>query len=184
MRITPIEKPRGLLLRLFLVFVRWQFGKALTPYKVVFARMPGALWAQLGIYWGLERGVRIDDSLKFLIQTHVAHLNGCGFCVDIGRAVAVYRGLTLEKVDALDAWRTHPAFSPAERAALGYIEEVTRTKRASDETFAALRRHFDDRAIVQMTWLCAVENYFNLINLPLGIESDGLCAIAERRRAA
>jgi AhpD family alkylhydroperoxidase len=151
---------------------------------VVFARMPGALWAQLGIYWGLERGVTIEKSLQFLVQTHVARLNGCGFCVDIGRAVAVYRGLTLEKVDAVEAWRTHPAFTPAERAALGYVEEVTRTKRAGDETFAELRRHFDDAAIVQITWLCAVENYFNLINLPLGIESDGLCAIAERRRAA
>ena len=184
MRITPIEKPRGLLLRFFLFFVRRQFGKALTPYTVVFARMPGALWAQLGIYWGLERGVSIDKTLQFLVQTHVAHLNGCGFCVDIGRAVAVYRGLTLEKVDALDAWRTHSAFTPAERAALAYVEEVTRSKRVSDEVFAELRRHFDDRAIVQITWLCAVENYFNLINLPLGIESDGLCAIAERRRAA
>jgi AhpD family alkylhydroperoxidase len=184
MRITPIEKPRGLLLRLFLWIVRRQFGKAPTPYTVVFARMPGTLWAQLGIYWGLERGVTIDKGLQFLVQTHVAHLNGCGFCVDIGRAVAVYRGLTLEKLDAIDAWRTHPAFTPTERAALGYVEEATRAKRVGDETFAELRRHFDDRAIVQITWLCAVENYFNLINLPLGIESDGLCAIAERRRAA
>ena len=184
MRIAPVEKPRGLFFRLFLRLVRRQFGKPLTPYTVVFARMPGAVWAQLGIYWGLERGVTIDKALHFLVQTHVARLNGCGFCVDIGRAAAIYRGLTLEKVDAVDAWRTHPAFTPAERAALGYVEEVTRTKHASDETFAELRRHFDDTAIVQITWLCAVENYFNLINLPLGIESDGLCAIAERRRAA
>jgi AhpD family alkylhydroperoxidase len=184
MRITPVERPRGLFFRLFLRLVRRQFGKTLTPYLVVFARMPGALWAQLGIYWGLARGVTVEDSLQFLVQTHVAHVNGCGFCVDIGRALAVYRGLTLEKVDALDTWRTHPAFTAAERAALAYVEEVTRTKRASDDTFAELRRHFDERAIVQITWLCAVENYFNLINLPLGIESDGLCAIAERRRAA
>jgi hypothetical protein len=27
----------------------------------------------------------------------------------------------------------------------------------------------------------AVENFFNLLNGPLGIESDGLCAIAEHR---
>ncbi len=27
-------------------------------------------------------------------------------------------------------------------------------------------------------------NYYNLINIPLEIESDGLCAIAERRAAA
>ena len=32
-------------------------------------------------------------------------------------------------------------------------------------------------------WLNAVENYFNLLNAPLEIESDGLCAIAERRTA-
>src|SRR6185503_21078903 len=90
MRIAPVERPRGLFFRLVLRLVRRQFGKTLTPYTVVFARMPGALWAQLGIYWGLERGVTIDKSLQFLVQTHVARLNGCGFCVDIGRAVAIY----------------------------------------------------------------------------------------------
>ena len=51
----------------------------------------------------------------------------------------------------------------------------------SDETFAALRSHFDETQIVAITWMNAVENYFNLLNGPLGIESDGLCAIAEHR---
>jgi len=54
----------------------------------------------------------------------------------------------------------------------------------SDATFAELQRHFNEREIVEITWLNALENYYNLINLPLGIESDGLCAIAERRAAA
>jgi alkylhydroperoxidase family enzyme len=65
--------------------------------------------------------------------------------------------------------------------ALAYVEEATRTKRVSDDTFAALRRHFGEREIVAITWLNAVENYFNLLNVPLGIEADGLCAIAESR---
>jgi hypothetical protein len=30
--------------------------------------------------------------------------------------------------------------------------------------------------------ITAVENFYNLLNLPLGIEEDGLCAIAEARR--
>jgi AhpD family alkylhydroperoxidase len=184
MRLTPVDKPPNRFVRLFYRLLRRQFGKPLTPYQVVFARFPGAIWTQLAIYWGLGRGVTLDQGLQFLVHTHVARLNGCTFCLDIGRATAVYRGLPLEKVDALDTWRTHPAFTPAERAALAYVEETTRAKRVGDETFAELRRHFDERAIVQLTWLCAVENYFNLINLPLQIESDGLCAIAERRRAA
>jgi len=92
--------------------------------------------------------------------------------------------MTLEKFDALPEYRTSPLFSERERAALDYVEEATRNKRVSDATFEALRRHFNDRAIVELTWLNALENYYNLINLPLGIGSDGLCAIAQRRAAA
>jgi AhpD family alkylhydroperoxidase len=119
--------------------------------------------------------------LKLLLQSHVATLNGCSFCVDIGRAMATYQGLTLEKLDAVGSFRTSPLFTAAERAALAYVEEATQHKHVADETFAALREHFTDEQIVAITWLNAVENYFNLLNAPLGIESDGLCAIAERR---
>ena len=56
-------------------------------------------------------------------------------------------------------------------AALAYVEEATQTKHVGDETFAALRRHFDDEQIVTITWLNAVENYFNLLDGPLGIDS-------------
>ena len=68
-----------------------------------------------------------------------------------------------------------------ERAALAYTEEATRHKRVSDATFETLRNHFNEREIVEITWVNALENYYNLINLPLEIESDGLCAIAESR---
>lgn len=180
MRITPIESPRGVLLRLLNWAFRRQFGRGLTPYDVVFARLPRTVWAQLGIYRGLA-GLDVDHGLQLLLQVRVASMNGCSFCVDIGRAVATYQGLTLEKADAVDQWRTSPLFTERERAALAYVEEATRDRRVSDETFATLRAHFTDREIVAITWLNAVENYFNMINGPLQIESDGLCAIAEQR---
>jgi AhpD family alkylhydroperoxidase len=181
MRLTPIESPRNPVMRLAYRVMQRQFGRAITPLRVVFARFPWALPGQLGIYAGLGKRMPIDQGLQLLIQHHVALLNGCGFCVDIGNAIAVYEGVSREKLDAAHEWRTSPLFDARERAALAYVEEATKTKRASDETFAALRAHFDDRQIVAITWLNAVENYFNLINGPLGIESDGLCAIAERR---
>jgi alkylhydroperoxidase family enzyme len=58
---------------------------------------------------------------------------------------------------------------------------VTRTRDASDETFEALRRHFDEREIFELTWLNAVGNYFNLMAVPLRLESDGLAEIARAR---
>jgi len=183
MRITPIERPRNPLVRLLYAATQRQFGRAITPFKVIFARLPRTIGAQLGIYAGLAKGLGIEPELQLLLQHHVAQLNGCGFCDDIGRATAVYWRVPLDKLDAAPGWRTSPLFTDRERAALQYVEEATQTKRASDDTFAALRAHFDDRQIVAITWLNAVENYFNLLNGPLGIESDGLCAIAQGRRA-
>ena len=183
MRITAIESTKNPVLRLLEWGFRRQFGRVLTPYRVVFTRLPRAVAAQLGIYFGLSGLQSLAPGLQLLLQSRVSGMNGCTFCGDIGRAMATYRGLTLEKADAVQSWRTSDLFSPPERAALAYVEEATRDRRVSDDTFAALRAHFDDRQIVAITWLNAVENYFNLINGPLGIESDGLCAIAEQRVA-
>jgi len=184
MRITPIEHPRGLFTRFAYWMSKRQLGKVMTPMKVVFARIPRTVLSESTLVRVLEGGLTIDKDLQFLIQTHVATLNGCSFCVDIAQAVAVRRHLTREKVHALGEYRTNPAYTERERAALAYVEEATRQKRVSDATFATLRKHFSEQEAVEITWLNAVENYFNLINLPLEIESDGLCAIAERRPAA
>ena len=182
MRITPIEKPSGLFNRLAYWMSKRQLGKVMTPMKVVFARIPGTMFAEYGLVRVLDGNkLKLDPGLRFLVQTHVASLNGCAFCVDIGRAAAIYKHVSLEKIDAIGDYRTSALFTARERAALAYVEEATRHKRVGDATFAALGPHFDEREIVEITWLCAVENYFNLINLPLEIESDGLCAIAEHR---
>ncbi len=182
MRIMPLES-RNPFLRLLGWVTRRIFGRELTPYQVIFSRLPRALPGHIGILLGLVGRQAIEPELRLLVQAHVAGLNGCAFCLDIGRAMATYEGLALDKLDAVGSWRTSALFDARERAALAYVEEATRTRRVSDETFAALRAQFDDRQIVALTWLCAVENYFNLLNGPLEIGSDGLCAIAEQRVA-
>jgi alkylhydroperoxidase family enzyme len=96
--------------------------------------------------------------------------------------MAVMEHMGLEKFDALPDWRESPHFDERERAALAYVEEATRDKQVSDATFEALRKHFDDREIVEITVLNAAENFYNLINIPLEIEADGLCAIQQKRR--
>ena len=63
---------------------------------------------------------------------------------------------------------------------LGRIVAKPRTKTASDATFDELRHHFSDRQIAEITLLNAFENFYNLVNRPLGIESDGLCALVRR----
>ena len=145
--------------------------------------MPGVLRLSYEIQKFEMTGIRLEPGLHFMVVTLAAQINGCGFCVDLGRAMAIRQHLGMEKFNALSEYRTSPLFSDRERAALAYVEEVTRHKRVSDATFETLRGYFSEREIVEITWLNAVENYYNLINLPLEIESDGFCAIAQAKMA-
>jgi len=183
MRLAPIESPKQLTAKLAYWMTKRRLGKVMTPMKVIYARLPALFrhaYQQIQI---VERKITLDPTISFLVRTWPAMINECTFCVDIAKAAALYKHMTLDKLEALPAYRTSPLFNERERAALAYVEEATRHKHVSDATFAELRRHFDEREIVEITWLNALENYYNLLNLPLGIESDGLCAIAERRAA-
>jgi alkylhydroperoxidase family enzyme len=183
MRLEPIEEPNGLLMRFAYWMTRRQLGKVMTPMKVLYPRMPGMLRLSYEIQKFETKGIRLDPGLKFMVVTLASQINGCGFCVDLSRAMAISEHLRMEKLNALSEYRTNPLFSDRERAALAYVEEATRHKRVSDATFEPLRKHFSEWEIVEITWLNAVENYYNLINLPLEIESDGFCAIAQARKA-
>ena len=182
MRLSPIEKPRGLVMWFAYRAVRKQFGKVISPLKAVYARVPGALMMSYHMGKLFHGKLTLDQELVLLIGTRTATLNGCHFCVDIGKAIAMQHGLSLEKAAAIESYETDPRFSERERAALRYTEEATRTKRASDETFATLKEHFSDREIAEITIVNAIENYYNLVNGPLGIESDGLCVLVEKKK--
>jgi AhpD family alkylhydroperoxidase len=164
--------------------MRRQLGKVVTPARVIYNRVPRLY----NVAWQLVRvqreGLELDPALRLLAQSWVAMVNRCSFCVDIAKSEAVRAQIPLDKFQALPEWRTSRLFDDRERAALAYVEEATRHKKVSDPTFDALRKHFSERQIVELTFLNALENFYNLLNLPLGIEDDGLCAIAQERARA
>jgi AhpD family alkylhydroperoxidase len=183
MRLEPIERPRSLLLRIAYWLSRRQLGAVISPLKVVYARSPRIARTGFSIVRTLESGLSLDRELVLLVTTQSSLINGCTFCADLHRAQAVQERIGLEKFRDLPAFAGSPHFSARERAALAFTEEVTRRRSASDATFEALRAHFDERQIVELTWLNAVANYFNLIAVPLGLESDGLAELATSRAA-
>jgi alkylhydroperoxidase family enzyme len=182
LRLKPYDKPSGLMLRFLYLMAPRQFGKMPTPFRVIVTRAPKTMgiFSTLGKYEG--KGVRLEKELHYQILMFVAETNGCGFCTDFGRLMVMKANMPTEKFSALLEYKTSPLFSERERAALAYAEEVTRTKRASDETFEALRKHFADWEIVEIATLTAIQNFENMLFMPLGIGSDGLCAIAQARK--
>lgn len=174
-RIEPIENPQSLKLKLAYWFTKQRIGKVITPMKVVQSRMPDTLSVTQKLT-KVEQNLSLPDELIFFIKSYVATLNGCSFCIDIAKA-ATENDTTVAKYEALLNFESSDTFDPAEKAALKYVEQITLDKEVPDATFENLANYFNDREIVEITWLNAMENYYNLINKPLHIGSDNLCAL-------
>ncbi len=173
-RIPPIEKPRSLKLKMIYWYTRRLFGKIITPMKVQYARFPEGLGLSKEIIKTQDK-FTLEPKLKYVIKVYVATINGCAFCMDIGKAQARGEKIDAEVFDQLLRFEESNRFTDAEKAALRYIEEATRSKQVSDAVFGQLEKHFSEREIIQITMLNAIENFYNLMNAPLNIQSDEFC---------
>jgi alkylhydroperoxidase family enzyme len=112
-----------------------------------------------------------------IIQTYVATLNGCSFCQDLSTKKAHQQDIPSEKFKQLAEFRHSSHYQPTEQAALAYVEELTKQVEVSEQTFEALREHWTDREIIEITYAASVENFLNRLVKPLGIGSDQLCEL-------
>jgi alkylhydroperoxidase family enzyme len=175
--LPPIEKPRGLIMKLAYYFTRRQFGRVLTPLKVHSARLPvafGLFYTKVG---ELDKKLVLPPETVLLIREQVARINVCLFCIDIGRSFAIKATMNEAKFDALEQYPTSALFTDAERAALNYVTELTKEKKVNPETFDRLSRYYSEREICEIVWLVASEHLYNMTNIGLNIHSDMLCDI-------
>ena len=178
--LAPIEKPKGLMMKLAYYFTRRQFGKVLTPLKVHSARLPlafGLFYMKVG---KLDKKLTLPPETVLLVREHVARINVCLFCMDIGRSFALKASMNQAKFDALEQYRTSPFFTDVERAALDYVTELTKDKRVNPDTFDRMSRCYSERQICEIVWLVATEHLYNMTNIGLNIHSDMLCDISRK----
>lgn len=182
--LSPIEKPRGAIMKLVYAMTRRQFGKVLTPIKVFSARMPAAFGQFAGSIAKLDQKLTLPKETAMLVREQTARINVCTFCIDIGRWFTINSSMDQAKFDALDEYRTNPVFSEKERAMLDYVTELVRDKKVDRATFDRLARHFTEREICEIVFLVATEHVYNMTNIGLNIHSDMLCDIKKARRSA
>jgi alkylhydroperoxidase family enzyme len=182
--LTPIEKPKGLMMKLAYYFTRKQFGKVLTPLKVHSARLPSAFGLFYSKVSNLDKKLQLPAETIMLIREQVARTNVCLFCIDIARAYTIKESMNEAKFDALEQYSTSPLFTDAERAALDYVTELTKDKKVNPDTFARISRYYSEREICEIVWLVASEHLYNMTNIGLNIHSDMLCDISKKKLAS
>src|SRR5712672_1543503 len=91
-----------------------------------------------------------DHKFMHLLKLRASQINGCAFCIDMHSIDARAAGETEQRLYALDAWRETPFFDARERAALAWIEAVTRVSETHvpDSVYDEARQQFSDKEIV------------------------------------
>ncbi len=129
---------------------------------------PGALQAMLGVE-NYVRGTGLDHSLLELIKTRVSQINGCAYCLDMHIRDARAAGETEQRLHVLAAWREANLYSEPERAALALAEAVSlvASRDVSDEIYAEVRRHFNEKDCVNLIMAIIAINGWNRLAVSL-----------------
>ncbi|HZC69415.1 MAG TPA: carboxymuconolactone decarboxylase family protein [Jatrophihabitans sp.] len=104
----------------------------------------------------------LPKTTQELVMLRASQINSCGWCVDIHTKEAAAAGETPVRINLVAAWQHAGVFSEAERAAFALAEEGTRLADAShgvsDDTWAHVRKHYDDDQLAALVSLIAMIN--------------------------
>jgi AhpD family alkylhydroperoxidase len=98
-----------------------------------------------------------------LVSLRASQLNGCGFCLDMHVKEAIAAGEDPLRLHLVAGWRETTVFTEAEQAALAFTEEGTLLTRegVSEDTWANVRKHYDDEQTAALVCLVGMINAAN-----------------------
>jgi AhpD family alkylhydroperoxidase len=133
---------------------------------------PGGYKAMLAMETHL-RTSGLDHGLLHMIKLRASQMNGCAYCIDMHWKDARAAGETEQRLYGLDAWREAPYYTDRERAALEWTEAVTDIQdgHAPDAAYDAVRSHFSDKELVDLTWAVAAINAWNRVAIAFRSEA-------------
>jgi uncharacterized peroxidase-related enzyme len=138
-----------------------------NPFLRAMANRPEALKNFVPFYAALVGPGSVDRRTKVMVYLATSYANQCAFCIAANLPGGRKAGLTEDELRGLENWQDE-VFNPAERAAIRYARELTRTARAAvsrEEMF----QHFTHEQMVEITLVIAMANFTNRFNNGLEI---------------
>ena len=112
---------------------------------------------------------RVTSALKRMIAWVSSNSTGCRYCQPHAIRAAERYGAEQEQLDNIWEYRTHPAFSEAERAALDFSLQASMVPNAVDADIKErLYKYWDEGEIVEMLGVISLFGYLNRWNDSMG----------------
>jgi AhpD family alkylhydroperoxidase len=107
----------------------------------------------------------LEKSLQELVRLRASQINGCVLCVDMHTTELKKLGMDERKIHSTVAWYESPFFNERERAALAWTEAVTLVSEGHvpDDIYQEARQHFNEKELVDLTFVLANINAWNRI---------------------
>lgn len=123
---------------------------------------PEAYKAMLSLEQALANS-GLEASLLELIRLRASQINGCAYCVNLHSNDARKAGETEARLQTLLVWQETHYFTPRERAALAWVESLTKLPEdgAPQDQYQALQEHFEPAEVVNLTLAIATINAWN-----------------------
>ncbi|MEU5884892.1 carboxymuconolactone decarboxylase family protein [Spirillospora sp. NPDC047279] len=168
-----LEPRRTLLNRIGGWATRRKFGEELEPARAM-GHHTGVTLAYAVFEGQVMRWKALPYRLKDLAVMASAVRIGCSWCVDFGTWESTTHGIPLEKLEAVPHWRDSDLFDEDERLVMEYSEAMTADPpEVTDELTGRLRRHLDEKQLVELTMIVAVENLRSRFNAAAGLTGQG-----------
>lgn len=104
-----------------------------------------------------------------LVYLRISQINGCAFCLKKHSKALRDKAMAQDKLDMVAGWHASEAFSPRERAALGWAESLTAISatHAADADYAPLAAYFSATEISDLTFAIANMNALNRLAIAM-----------------
>ncbi|SAK77118.1 alkylhydroperoxidase [Caballeronia catudaia] len=124
---------------------------------------PAGVKALGGVY-GYVMQSDLSPILVDLVYLRVSQINNCAYCLDMHTRDLLQKGVKVEKLALVQAWReAGQLFDDRERAALAWAESVTLVAETGvpDASYEAARTVFNERELVDLTIAISLMNTYN-----------------------
>ena len=155
-----------------------QWGR-ISNFSKVLAHQPATLegWALANDAFRLANVKTDPDYVKIqqLVIIKTSGLNQSAYCLSHNVPLGRKMGLTDAQIAAArgDDYMASPLFDARQKAAIRWAEVVTKmTARDDDAAFAAMKAHFSEQQIVELTVFCGMWNYSNRLCEALHVDLE------------
>jgi alkylhydroperoxidase family enzyme len=131
-------------------FAELAAGSGILNLHRMMAHAPALMKASGGMALAFRRDTKLPRAVAELAILRAAQVLDAPYVWTRHLPLARNCGVTDTQINALASWPGSTAFTPAQKAALGFAEQAVRQLPLDESTATELRRHFSAREIVEL----------------------------------